>query len=110
MRTKHATAAYEYLGAHSDAAESFQKAGLWQECLFSAAQIPDSHELNSRAQLRSLAQSLMGELVELKDYSSAARISLDYLGNTPEGVRLFCRANKYGEAMRIVSILVSSQG
>ena len=96
---KEAGIAYESLGDHNSASESFRQAHLWQESLSNAVQA----ELQS-SQLYTLALSLSDALVETKDYSAAATINLEYLSDTPTAARLFCKGYHFSDAVRIAGL------
>lgn len=49
-----------------------------------------------------LANDLCGDLVETKDYCSAASIQLDYLMSVESAARLLCKGYRFADAIRIV--------
>jgi elongator complex protein 1 len=98
-KNKEAALAYEYLGDHDSAWPCYRSAGLWREALSSAtlANVPTS-------ELETLASSLAESLVESKEYSEAATITLDYLSDLAAAARLLCRGCYFAEAVRIVTL------
>ena len=100
--------AYESLGDYSQATQCYRRAGLWQEALFTAAQVPYSAE-----DLEELSLSLAEALYESKDYQSAAAIHIDHCGDLEEAAKVLCKGCYFSEAMRLVGdtlihILVST--
>ena len=91
--------AFEQVGEYQSASEAYQLAHLWQESLACAAMVP--HE---PAQMRPLATSIADSLIELKQYSAAATITLDYLDDVEASVQLHCRGYQFSEAIRIVMV------
>lgn len=100
--------AYESLGDYSQATQCYRRAGLWQEALFTATQVPYSTE-----DLEELSLSLAEALYESKDYQSAAAIHMDHRSDLEEATKVLCKGCYFSEAMRLVSdiliyILVST--
>jgi len=100
--------AYESLGDHSQATQCYRRAGLWQEALFTAAQVPYSAE-----DLEELSLSLAEALYESKDYQSTATIHMDHRSDLEEAAKVLCKGCYFSEAMRLVGdtlihILVST--
>lgn len=91
--------AYESLGDYSQAVNCYHRAGLWQEALFSAAQVPFP-----TADLDELSSSLAEALHEAKDYQSAAIIHMDHRGDVEEAARVLCTGYYFAEAMRLVCL------
>lgn len=89
--------AYEFLRHFDLAAASYQKAGLWRQCLFAASQAG-----YDKVTFTNLCQSVARDLNEAKNYEAEATVYLEYLNEIPEAIRLFCKANAYDEAMRVV--------
>jgi elongator complex protein 1 len=90
--------AYEYLGDYSQATQCYRRAGLWQEALFAAAQVPYSAE-----DLEELSSSLAEALCESKDYQSAAAIHMDHRSDLEEAAKVLCKGCYFSEAMRLIS-------
>ena len=57
-----------------------------------------------QSQLHSLARTLADELVESKDFISAATIYLDYLSDIPAAARLFCKGYFFADALRTIGL------
>lgn len=74
---------------------------MWQEALFAASQIPLPAE-----DLDELSLALVEVLYEAKDYLDAATVHLDYRNDVPEAARVLCKGCYFGEAMRVVCIMV----
>ncbi|CAK7228876.1 Putative elongator complex protein 1 [Sporothrix eucalyptigena] len=94
--------AYESLNNFAKATSCYQSAGVscWRECLFAAqSQTPPL----SDDVLSELASTLVDALLEARDYSSAAKIQLEYLDSV-EGVRTLCKGYEFAEAMRVCSL------
>ncbi|RPA90649.1 IkappaB kinase complex, IKAP component [Choiromyces venosus 120613-1] len=89
--------AYESLGDYSQATQCYRRAGLWQEALFAAIQVPYSAE-----DLEELSSSLAEALCESKDYQSAATIHMDHRGDVEEAAKVLCKGCHFGEAMRLI--------
>ena len=96
---KEAGIAYESLGDHMHATESYRLAHLWKESLACACLVPLTLE-----KLQSLARTLADTLVESKDYHSAAIIHMEYLGESPAAARLFCRGFFFADALRVITL------
>jgi elongator complex protein 1 len=95
--------AYEFLKETVLATECYQKAGMWQECLYIAASRPlDS----SGEDIQSLSQSFVENLLEIKDYPNAARVYLEHLNDVEEAVRVLCKGSYFADAMRTVCICI----
>ena len=90
--------AYEYLRDYVSASESYRLGHLWKESLACANLVP-----LPQSQLHFLANTLADELIESKDFSSAATIHLDHLSDIPTAARLFCKGYFFADALRIVS-------
>lgn len=91
--------AYDYLQDYVAASESYRLAHLWKESLACAMFIP-----LPQSQLHSLARTLADELVESKDFFSAATIYLDYLSDIPAAARLFCKGYFFADALRTIGL------
>ncbi|KAI4149351.1 MAG: hypothetical protein LQ340_004684 [Diploschistes diacapsis] len=98
-RHKDAGIAYEYLHNYADASESYRLAHLWQEAL-SCASLAGFDE----ARLRDFASAIAESQIEQKDYRSAAVVSVEYLKNIEEAIRLFCRGYWVADAMRLIGV------
>ena len=98
-RFKDAAHAYESLGEYQFAMEAYQSAHSWREA-FSCAKLVPLEE----SRMRSLATSIANSMIELKDHTAAAVITLDYLGDVEASARLFCQGNQFAEAMRTVTL------
>lgn len=98
-RYKEAGIAYEYLSDHVSALPCYRQAGLWQEALSSAYMIPIPTN-----EKQELAESLAEGLVESKEFSSAATIYTDHLSNIPEACRNLCKAYRFSEASRLITL------
>ncbi|RAK86638.1 elongator complex protein 1 [Aspergillus costaricaensis CBS 115574] len=97
---KEAGIAYESLELYTDAYKSYHLAHLWRESLYCAMLVP----LTS-AELSAHATALISTLVEeSKDYTSAATIHADHLHDIPAASRLLCRASKFSEATRLLTL------
>ena len=96
---KQAGIIYENLQLYASASESYRLAHLWRECLSCAGLVP-----MSPSQLQSLARALCEDLIEAKDFSSAAVIHLDYFNDMPTAARLYCRGYCFTDAVRIISV------
>ncbi|KAL6706085.1 putative elongator complex protein 1 [Coniothyrium glycines] len=96
---KEAALAYESLHDYAAAWPSYLSANSWREAL-SAAMLAGA---NSK-ELRSMASSFAEGLEESKDYLSASTITLDYLLDLPEAVRLLCKGCHFAEALRLVTL------
>ncbi|CUS09589.1 unnamed protein product [Tuber aestivum] len=96
-RYQDAGLAYESLGDYPRATQCYRHAGLWQEALFSATQVPYSAE-----DLEELSLSLADALCESKDYQSAAEIHMDHRNDLEEAAKILCRGCHFSEAMRLV--------
>ncbi len=74
---------------------------MWRESLSSATLVP-----LARSQLQALAQTLADNLLESKDYHSAAIIHRDYLSNASieTAARLFCKGFHFAEATRLIGL------
>lgn len=91
--------AYEALADFTAASEAYRAAIMWRESLSCAnsASLPEG-------EVRDLAEALLETLLEAKDFTSAAVISLDYLQDLARAARLYCKAYKFSEATRIVGL------
>ncbi|KAE9985914.1 hypothetical protein EG328_006754 [Venturia inaequalis] len=98
-RYKEAGIAYEYLSDHVSALPCYRQAGLWQEALTSACTIPIPD-----TEMQELASSLAEGLVESKEFSAAATIYSDHLSNIPEACRNLCKAYRFPEAARLITL------
>lgn len=98
-RFKDAGIAYEYLHDYSSAITQYRSANLWSEALSCASLLPLPPK-----EFLSLARDLADGLTESKDYASAANIHLDYLSDIESAARLFCKAYRFAEAMRIIAL------
>ncbi|GAM82828.1 hypothetical protein ANO11243_008140 [Dothideomycetidae sp. 11243] len=98
-RFKDAGIAYEYLSDYSAASDAYLGAQLWRECL-STAQLAGRNV----GDVQSLALSLAEGLAESKDYTGAAQVYADYLDDTENSARCWCKAYRYDEAIRVVSL------
>ena len=96
---KQAGLVYEHLGVYASASESYRLAHLWRECLSCADLVPIPP-----SQLKSLAHTLCEDLIEAKDFSSAAVIHRDYLNDMPTAARLYCKGYCFADAIRVISI------
>lgn len=94
-RYKEAGIAYEFIGDHTHAYESYRSGSMWRECLSTAALVPVSDEV-----LHTIATDMADSLIESKDFSSAATIHLDYLSDLPTALSLLCKGHHYAEALR----------
>jgi len=96
---KDAGMAYEYLHDYNTASTSYCQAHLWRESLSCAAlaHLP-------KAQLDTLALTLSEDLIESKDFFSAAMINLQHLSDIPTTARLFCKGYFFADALRIISL------
>ena len=99
-RSKHKDAAYafEHLGDYRAASEAYRLALLWREALSCAMLASFGSD-----QLIELGTSLVESLTEVKDYDAAAVITLDYLKDIEGSARLFCRASRFPEAIRLAT-------
>lgn len=97
-RYKEAGIAFESLKLYEAASESYRLAHLWRESLSCAAFIPAS-----TSQLQTLARILCEDLIESKDFASAAVIQRDYLKDVPAAARLYCKGYQFSDALRIIS-------
>lgn len=98
-RFKDAGIAYEYLLDYNAASDAYLAAQLWRESLSSAQLAGRSTE-----DVQSLAVSLAEGLAESKEYGSAAQIYADHLSDAENAARSWCKAYRYDEAIRIVSL------
>ena len=80
------------------AAEAYRKAGLWQQAIYCATRAGQSFD-----DIRRIAESFAESLYETKEYQSAAKLYLDYLGNVELALKALCKGYFFEEAMRIVS-------
>jgi elongator complex protein 1 len=95
-----AAMAFESLGDHSSAYQSYALAHRWREALASASLVPLGVE-----QLQALALSLSSTLTEeTRDYRSAASIHIDYLRDIITASRLLCKGSYFAEATRILAV------
>ncbi|TKA71477.1 hypothetical protein B0A55_06939 [Friedmanniomyces simplex] len=98
-RYKEAGVAYEFVRDHASAYEAYRSAGLWQECLASAALVPVTDD-----ELLGLAVDLAASLEEAKDYKAAATVHVDYLDDLEAAVKLLCKGYHFSEATRLASL------
>lgn len=96
---KDAGTAFEYLKEYSAASEAYCLAHLWKQSLFCA-----TLSGQGQSQIQTLARTLAEDLVEAKDFSSAAIIHLDYLSDIVAAARFYCKAYDFAEAMRVISL------
>lgn len=71
---------------------------LWRESLSCAALIP-----LEEAEIKAAGESLYDDMIESKDYSSAAAIQLDYMDNVELAVQLLCKATMYSSAIQVAT-------
>lgn len=90
--------AYEALGDFATASESYRAANKWQESLATF-----QFSGGSKSQLESLALSLAESLEESKDFSSSARIRIDYLSSIEGAIICLCKGHYFGEAIRLAA-------
>ncbi|PNS13996.1 Elongator complex protein 1 [Sphaceloma murrayae] len=98
-RYKEAGIAWEGLGEYGAAEGMYRAAGLWRECLACAQLGGKGNE-----EVRALARGIAEGLEEGKDWSPAAVVWGDYLGEWEEVVRCWCRAYRFDEAIRRVGM------
>ncbi|KAK3673849.1 putative elongator complex protein 1 [Recurvomyces mirabilis] len=98
-RYAEAGVAYEYVQEYTSAYEAYRSAGMWRECLSSAALVPISEEVMS-----SLAYDVASNLEEAKDFSAAATVQLDYMKDLAAAMRLLCRGFQFSEALRLAAL------
>lgn len=98
-KNREAAIAYEYLGDYANAWPCYRSANLWREALTTAT-LADLR----KEELEDLATTLAEGLSEVKDYRSAATITLEYLNDLPSAVRLLCRGAYFSEAIRLVTL------
>ncbi|KAI3091561.1 hypothetical protein CBS147343_791 [Aspergillus niger] len=97
---KEAGIAYESLQLYTDAYKSYHLAHLWRESLYCAMLVP-----LTPTELTTHATALINTLIEeSKDYISAATIHADHLHDIPGASRLLCRASKFSEATRLLTL------
>ncbi|KAK4575245.1 putative elongator complex protein 1 [Recurvomyces mirabilis] len=97
-RYAEAGVAYEYVQDYTSAYEAYRSAGMWRECLSSAALVPISEEVMS-----SLAHDVASNLEEAKDFSAAATVQLDYMKDLAAAMKLLCRGFQFSEALRLAA-------
>lgn len=88
---------YEFLGDYSNAVSCYRSAGMWQEALFSASQVPFLQD-----ELDELSSSLAEALLDAKEYIEAATIHVEYRNDVAEAARVLCKGCYISEAMRLV--------
>lgn len=98
-RFREAGIAYESLKDHGSACEAFRQAHLWRESLSNASFVPFE-----TSRLQSLARDLSDDMVETKDFHSAALISQDYLSDSPMAAKLFCKGYHFPDAIRLAAL------
>ena len=98
-RFREAGIAYESLKDHEAACEAFRQGHLWRECLSNASFVPFE-----ALRLQSLAQDLSDDMVETKDFHSAALINQDYLSDLPTAAKLFCKGYHFPDANRLAAL------
>ncbi|KAF8252842.1 IkappaB kinase complex, IKAP component [Wilcoxina mikolae CBS 423.85] len=98
-RFREAGYAYEFLGELDLAIESYQNAGLWQECLFVATQAQISPEA-----MDTLSSAVADSLYDNKDYKNAATVYLEYRNDVKEAAKALCKGCHFGDAMRVVTL------
>ncbi|PSK34479.1 Elongator complex protein 1 [Elsinoe australis] len=98
-RFKEAGIAWEGLGEYTLASEMYQAGGMWRECLSTA-------RLGGRGEeeVRILARGLAEGKEEEKEYAAAAVVWGEYLGDVEGCVRCWCKAYRFDEAVRVVSL------
>ena len=98
-RFREAGIAYESLKDHGSACEAFRQAHLWRESLSNASFVPFEP-----SRLQSLARDLSDDMVETKDFHSAALINQDYLSDLPTAAKLFCKGYHFPNAVRLAAL------
>lgn len=98
-RFREAGIAYESLKDHESACEAFRQAHLWRECLSNASFVPFE-----ASRLQSLARDLSDDMVETKDFHSAALLNQDYLSDSTMAAKLFCKGYHFPDAIRIAAL------
>lgn len=92
--------AYESLSLYTDAYKCYQLAHLWRESLYTAMLVPlPPAELTAHA--TTLATTLAEEN---KDYTSASQIHAEHLNDIPTAARLLCRASRFSDASRLLTL------
>lgn len=98
--------AYELVGQKQAAVTSYEKAGLWRECINVAYQIPLPAE-----EIRELALRLGDWLVEHRQFVDGARVYTDYGADKEaieKAVEALAKGFMFTEAIRIVCLLFRS--
>ncbi|KAF2480024.1 IKI3 family-domain-containing protein [Neohortaea acidophila] len=98
-RFPEAGVAYESISDYRSAYEAYASANLWQECLSSASLVP-----LSTSDLSNLASSLADGMEEIKNFTAAAAIHLDYLNDLDTSARLLCKGYLFAEAIRQITL------
>jgi len=93
-------AAYELVGQRKDAVMSYEKAGMWRECLNVAYAIP-----MAPLDIANLANRLAKSLMERREFVDAARLYIDY-GKDEEAllnaISALTAGYHFSEAIRMV--------
>lgn len=98
-RFQDAAIAFESLTDYQSASDAYRAANAWRQCLSCASLVPLSDP-----DIVSLAQALVDDLLESKDFAAAAIICRDYLSDIPSSIRHFCRAYAFSEAFRLIGL------
>jgi hypothetical protein len=100
--------AYELVGQKQAAVTSYEKAGLWRQCINVAHKIPLPGE-----EIRDLAMRLGDWLVEHRQFIDGARVFTDYGGDNvtiEKAVEALAKGFMFTEAIRIVPFLSRISG
>lgn len=98
LLTAYMIEAYESIGRLHPALLAYRRANLWKHALSLATLIPIPE-----SELSDLAEGLADHFIEIKDFSSAAQIYLDYRSDVSEAARLLCRGSHFAEAIRLAT-------